>query len=387
VSAPSIVFISSLVFIVYVLAGYPLLLACYARLFPQPIRKAPLKKTLSIIIPVRNGAHWIEAKIRSLLESDYPGDLIELVIASDGSSDGTKEFVARCGDPRVRLLALPPRGKAVAVSRAMEHVSGEIVVLTDVRQPFARDALSRLVACFADPSIGVVTGELVIRQGTSLEEYNTGLYWRYEKWIRRNLNRVNAMLGATGSIYAIRRELAAPIPADILLDDVYLPFVAAFRGFRIYFEDNAKAFDIPTSLHSEFWRKVRTQAGVYQILFRFPGLLRPDNRRFIHFVSHKLGRLLLPFAMIAGFWSSFGLAAPGRWIALGAQALFYTLALVDPVIPEGNSIKRISAVIRAYVVLVAAALCAVAVFFIPAQSLWKDTRGANRPEFTSNEPS
>src|SRR5581483_5515782 len=168
----------------------------------------------------------------------------------------------------VRLLALPSGGKAAAVTRGFENASGEIIVLTDVRQTFDSEALASLVACFADASVGVVTGELVIREGRSLGEYNTGLYWRYEKWIRRNLNRVDAMLGATGSIYAIRRELAAPIPCEILLDDVYLPFKAAFQGFRIYFEDEAKAYDSPTSLRSEFWRKVRTQAGVYQILFR-----------------------------------------------------------------------------------------------------------------------
>ena len=101
--------------------------------------------------------------------------------------------------------------------------------------------------------------------------------------------------GATGAIYAIRASLAESIPADILLDDVYLPFVAAFKGYRIYFEDAAKAYDFPTSLQSEFRRKIRTQAGIYQILARFPKLLSPGNRRFVHFFSHKLGRLLLPF--------------------------------------------------------------------------------------------
>ena len=139
----------------------------------------------------------------------------------------------------------------------------------------------------------------MIREGANREEYNTGLYWRYEKWIRRNLNRIDAMLGATGSIYAIRRELAPQIPPEILLDDVYVPFAAAFRGSRIYFEDEAKAYDLPTALQAEFWRKVRTQAGVYQILFHFPALLSPFNRRFVHFLSHKMGRLLLPFALLA----------------------------------------------------------------------------------------
>ncbi len=373
-SAAVIVFVCSALFIIYVLAGYPLLLALGARLFPRPIHKEAAQKRVSIIVPVRNGARWIEPKIQSLLASDYPGELIEVLIVSDGSTDGTNDLVEHYPDSRVRLLALPPGGKAIAVTRGIDNASAEIIVLTDVRQEFDRQALSKLVACFADPAVGVVTGELVIREGSSLGEYNTGLYWRYEKWIRRNLSRVDAMLGATGSIYAIRRELAAPIPPGILLDDVYLPFTAVFRGFRIYFEDAAKAYDLPTSLRSEFWRKVRTQAGVYQILYRFPALLWPGNRRFAHFLSHKLGRLMLPFAMLAVVASSFGLPQPWRTVAVAGQIIFYGLALLDPKIAERNPLKRFSAVFRAFVVLVAAALCATAVLFVPARRLWKETR-------------
>jgi len=184
------------------------------------------------------------------------------------------------------------------------------------------------------------------------------------------------MLGATGSIYAIRRELAPQIPAEILLDDVYVPFAAAFRGARIFFEDEAKAYDLPTALQAEFWRKVRTQAGVYQILFHFPALLSPFNRRFVHFLSHKLGRLLLPFALLAAALASFFLPDPWRVVALGLQAIFYTLALADPLIPERSPLKRLSATIRAFVVLTAAAGCALAVFVLPARQLWKETRAS-----------
>ncbi len=372
----AIVFVSSAAIIAYVLFGYPVLLSLYARLAAKPIRKETARKRISIIVPVRNGAPWIKAKIQSLLASDYPSELIEILIVSDGSTDGTNDLVETYPDSRVRLIALPPGGKAVAVTRGLESASTEIIILTDVRQEFDPQALGKLVACFADPAVGIVTGELVIREGTTLGEYNTGLYWRYEKWIRRNLNRIDAMLGATGSIYALRRELAAPIPPEVLLDDVYLPFTAAFRGSRIYFEDAAKAYDIPSSLQSEFWRKVRTQAGVYQILFRFPALLWPGNRRFVHFLSHKLGRLMLPFAMLAVAASSFGLPYPWRTVAIASQIVFYALALLDPKIPEGNPLKRFSGVIRAFVVLVAAALCATAVLFLPARRLWKETRVA-----------
>jgi biofilm PGA synthesis N-glycosyltransferase PgaC len=369
-----LVFCASVALIGYVLVVYPLLLMVWARLFPKDISKSFVERSVSVLIPVRNGVQWVEAKIHSLLSSNYPTDLLDILIVSDGSTDGTDDLVFAFPDPRVRLLALPSGGKAAAVTAGLQHISGEIVVLTDVRQPFDPDAIRELVACFGDPSVGVATGELVIRSGVSSEEYNTGLYWRYEKWIRSNLNRMEVMLGATGSIYAIRRELASPIPTDVLLDDVYLPFAIAQRGFRIYFESRSKAYDTPTSLKSEFWRKVRTQAGVYQILFHFPALLSPTNPRFIHFLSHKLGRLLLPFCLIAAAVSSFWL--PGIWrpLALSAQGLSYGLALIDPAVPEGFPIKRFSAVVRAFVVLVSAALCAVVVFFRPAKHLWKETR-------------
>ncbi len=374
-STALIIFFLSIAFIAYVLIGYPVLLAIYARIFPKFIDKQ-LSATvrLSIVIPVRNGALWIAPKLKSLFASEYPPDLIDILVVSDGSTDGTDDIVANFEDRRVRLLVLPPGGKATAVSTALEQVTSDIVVLTDVRQQFDPQALARLVACFKDPSVGVVTGELVIRQGASSEEYNTGLYWRYEKWIRRNLNRVDAMLGATGAIYAIRRELTAPIPPEILLDDVYLPFVAAFQGSRIYFEDTAKAYDFPTSLQSEFRRKVRTQAGIYQIITKFPGLLWPGNRRFVHFFSHKLGRLLLPFAIISVLCSSFFLSAPWRGLAILGQALFYGAGMVDPMISENTAIKRLTAITRAFLVLTAAAFCAVVVFFLPAQRLWKETR-------------
>jgi cellulose synthase/poly-beta-1,6-N-acetylglucosamine synthase-like glycosyltransferase len=367
-------FTASIAFVCYVLAGYPLLLAIVAKAFPRHIQKHEWFPRVSVVVPVRNGSAWVEPKIRSLLASDYPANLLDVLIVSDGSTDGTDELVSRYPDARVALLALPPGGKAIAVTRGLAQVQGEIVVLTDVRQEFDPAAIKKLVACFAEASVGVATGELVIREGNTLEEQQTGLYWRYEKWIRRNLNRVDAMLGATGSIYAIRRELARAIPPGTLLDDVFLPFTIAFQGYRIYFECDAKAFDLPTGLETEFWRKVRTQAGVYQIIGRFPRLLWPGNRRFVHFMSHKVGRLLLPFALLIAFFSSLALPWPYKWLAIAAQALFYGMALLDRLLRNRTPLKRITAVVRAFVVLVAAAGCAVVVFFLPATTLWRETR-------------
>jgi len=271
---------------------------------------------------------------------------------------------------------VPHGGKALALNAGMKRARGEILFFTDVRQDLEPDSLSRLVACFGDPAVGVVSGELVITKGGgSAEEAQTGLYWRYEKAIRKRLSQLDSILGATGCIYAMRSELAAPIPPGTLLDDMYLPLLAFFRGYRVVMEEAALAYDVPTVLNSEFRRKVRTLAGVYQIIGRFPALLTPANRMWIHFVSHKLGRLLLPFALLAIAVSSFALPRPFRGMALLAQALFYVLAVLDRWLPESFPLKRLSSVMRTFVVLIAAALCAISIAFRSSDAFWTTPTG------------
>jgi hypothetical protein len=222
--------------------------------------------------------------------------------------------------------------------------------------------------------VGVVSGELVIRQGAGLEEASVGLYWKYEKWIRKQLSRLDSVPGATGCIYAMRRELATLLPRDVLNDDMYLPLAAFFRGFRVILDDSSLAFDYPTALASEFRRKVRTLAGVYQIVGYYPALLGPRNRMWIHFVSHKLARLFMPWAILAAAVASFGLPAPWKGWALGAQAAAYLLALVDGWLPARFPLRRLTSPVRTFAVLMAASLCALAILFVPPRVLWKETQ-------------
>jgi cellulose synthase/poly-beta-1,6-N-acetylglucosamine synthase-like glycosyltransferase len=256
----------------------------------------------------------------------------------------------------------------------MARASGEILFFTDVRQQLHPGSLANLVACFADPEVGVASGELVIRDGTGIEEASVGLYWKYEKWIRRQLSRLDSVPGATGCIYAMRRELASPLPEDTLNDDMYLPLGAFFRGFRVIVDDAALAFDYPTPLAGEFHRKVRTLAGVYQIAGFYPALLGPRNRMWLHFFSHKLARLLMPWAMVAAAASSFGLPAPWKVWAIGAQAAAYMLALLDAWLPGNFPLKRLTSPVRTFAVLMMASLCALSILFVPARVLWKETR-------------
>jgi cellulose synthase/poly-beta-1,6-N-acetylglucosamine synthase-like glycosyltransferase len=367
------VFAVASAFVVWVLFGYPVLLGLLARLRPgSPVRKRFCLKPVSILLPVANGERYMRRKLESLLALDYPRELVEIIVASDGSTDRTCSIVEEFD---VRLLRLPKSGKAVALNRLVEEARGEVLFFTDVRQPVAPESLKHLVACLQDPTVGAATGELFIRRGESDEEANVGLYWRYEKWIRRRLSALDSILGATGCIWAMRRDLVVPLPAGTLLDDVYQPLNVFFRGYRVVMEETARAWDDPTPLKGEFRRKVRTQAGMYQILRAYPQLLGPANRMWLHFVSHKVGRLLLPFALIAIAVSSVWLPHPWNLVVGTAQAAVYGLAVLDLAVPDGMVLKRVTAPLRAFFVLVLAALCAVAVFFVPADRLWQPDQG------------
>lgn len=364
-------FVGAALFIVYVVAGYPLLLRWLA---PRPVRKQPIRKTVSVILPVAGGERWIAGKLESILALDYPRELVEILVVANGCRDRSAEIAAGFASRGVELLRLEAADKGLAINRAVERARGEILFFTDVRQKLDPASLSELVNNFADPEVGVVSGEVVILEGVTEEEASVGLYRRYENWIRGQLSRIDSVFGATGCIWAMRRALAAPMPAGTLLDDMHLPLAAFFAGYRLVFDPGAKAFDYPTALDSEFRRKVRTLAGVYQVIGAYPALLGPANRMWIHFVSYKLARLLLPWALLAAAVSGFFLPQPWAAVGLGLQAAFYALAAADVWVPERGALKRISSPARTFVVLMAAAACAVSVWFVADGRLWKPTR-------------
>jgi cellulose synthase/poly-beta-1,6-N-acetylglucosamine synthase-like glycosyltransferase len=369
------VFVLAALGIVYVIAGYPIFLALEARYFPKPVRRSEdYRLTASILIAVRNGARWLAAKLESVLAQDYPRELVEIIVISDGSTDATEAVAASYGGRGVRLLTVPAGGKPAALNFAVPRATGEVLLLTDVRQRLEPDCLKKLVASMADPSVGVVSGDLRIGPAKSEEEKNTGLYWRYENWIRGNLAKVDSMLGATGPIYLIRRSLYTPIPEDSLLDDVFLPLSVHLKGYRLVLEQGAIAVDEPTDLRTEFRRKVRTQAGILQLMATFPGLFSRRNRMRFHFVSLKIGRLLLPYLFIALLVSSLMLPLPWRWWMAGPQLVFWGLALADPLMPAGSFARKLTSVPRSIGVLILAALAALKIIFVPPRKLWVETR-------------
>ena len=310
----------------------------------------------------------------SLLALDYPPGLIDIYVLSDGSTDSTAAIAARFADRSVHFQQLPHGGKAAALNAGLALATGEILFLTDVRQALEPGSLRALISCFADPAVGAVSGELIIRDGATLEEANVGLYWKYEKWLRKRLSALDSVLGATGCIYAMRRGLARPLPPGCLLDDMFLPLQAFFAGYRVVFEEQARAYDYPTSLDSEFRRKVRTLAGNYQLIGYLPQLLGPANRLWLHFVSHKLARLLLPFALLLLLATAPFLPPPWHIVCTAGQLAFYLIALGDPLIPGSFPGKKLSSPARTFVVLMAASFCAASILFRPKADFWVQPR-------------
>jgi cellulose synthase/poly-beta-1,6-N-acetylglucosamine synthase-like glycosyltransferase len=318
---------------------------------------------------VHNGAQHVVSKLRSLQALDYPRDRIEILVYSDGSTDATEQLLAAVAknDARVRVFCSKERrGKPTALNVMHDAATGEVLLMTDVRQTLAPTALRHLVDVLADPAVGCVSGNLVL-SGAS----GAGAYWRYEKLIRGWEAQLGSMVGVSGSLYALRRSDFQKLPADLLLDDVFVPLCIARRRKGIVLAAQAIAYDRACDDEQEFARKVRTLAGNYQLISKLPWLLVPGkNPLWLTLVSHKLLRLACPWALLALFGSSWLLAfagpSPGErsfWLALAlSQSLFYVLAVL------GSRAGRPGSLARTFVVLNAAALL----------GLWRFLRGSQQ---------
>jgi poly-beta-1,6-N-acetyl-D-glucosamine synthase len=334
----------------YIYAGYPVVALLRARLRPRTVARAVERRShpattpfpdrrvhalapkVSVVVVAYNEAASIEARLENLLALDYPANQLEIIVGSDGSTDNTVELARRYQPFGVRVHAFNHRGGKPAVLNALvPQASGEIVLFADARQRFEPATLRALVANFADPAVGAVSGELMLEaaEGTANAGHGAAMYWRYEKMIRSAESRADSTVGATGAIYAIRRSLFAPIPDDTLLDDVLIPLRIVRQGYRVIFEPAARAFDrMSATAAQEFGRKARTIAGTFQLFSRERWLFSPRrNRLWFATMSHKGIRLLLPVlhagALTANIMAS--AAWPYQWL-LGAHAMFYAAA-------------------------------------------------------------
>jgi cellulose synthase/poly-beta-1,6-N-acetylglucosamine synthase-like glycosyltransferase len=361
--------------VAYVYIGYPVIMWAFARWLKRRSDVAEISPSVSIVLAVRNGMALLPWKMTHLFDLDYP-NIKEIIVVSDGSTDGTAEFLGGLSDPRLKTILLDKhRGKAVALNAGMKEATADVLLFVDIRPRIAPGAVQHLVTRFADPMVGCVAGELVLVQDRQNPVAGAvgGLYWRYEQWIRKCEASYDSPVGVYGGFYAIRRALAVPQPEGIILDDMFQPLSIIRQGYRSVLEPRAFVYDEwPQKTSAEFHRKVRTLAGNFQLMQLAPWVLSPQNRVFFQLFSHKILRLFVPYLFVSALLASILLAGGSRFYAAlaGLQLLILLLALVSlrygiPVI------GRIGAPIGALLMLNTAAVVGLYKFLVTRGPLWR----------------
>ena len=324
-------FFSALV--LYVYAGYPLLLAFLARVFPQPSpRNDRYSAPVSLLISAFNEAQVITEKLENALALDYPQGPLEIIVISDCSDDGTDEIVRGFASRGVRLIRQSQRlGKTAGLNLAVPQANGQILVFSDANAIYKSDAVQQLVAHFIDEKIGYVVGNARYSDAGDqvASAQSEGLYWKLETWLKQKESEFGSVVGGDGAIYAIRRELFSPLrPTDI--NDFLNPLQIVSRGYRGVYEPAAVCFEeAGESFEKEFGRKVRIIGRSLNALLREPTVLLPwvQPRHWFALVSHKLLRWFIPLFLFALLCCNLALLGSIFYrVTLGFQLLFYAFA-------------------------------------------------------------
>jgi cellulose synthase/poly-beta-1,6-N-acetylglucosamine synthase-like glycosyltransferase len=330
------VFWASVGVVAYVYLGYPLVLAALRPVFRKAIVTGAMQPTVCLFIAANDEASIMEAKLRNSVTVEYPASHLTVVVASDGSVDGTNEIVRAFPAPNVRLMAFPERrGKIAAINDGLAQVECDVVVFSDANTFLRPGAVNALVRNFADPSVGAVSGDVILMGDRAALAGPEDLYYRYERWMQRAESEIGSMLGVDGALYAIRRELFSPPPADTILDDMAIPMSVARSRHRVVFEPEAVAHESGSSSSSEeFSRKVRVVAGAIQFLLRPESGIPPgDVQLVMALVSHKALRWLSPVFAAMAFLASLLLAAHSPvffWVVV-AELAFVALGALGAV--------------------------------------------------------
>ncbi len=325
----TLLFWVSVSMLLYIYAGYPLLVWLLARCFGREPAKRDITPSVSLLIPAYNEAAHIESKLRNSLALDYPRGQLEIVVASDGSTDGTNAIAKRFEPQGVRLIVLRDNiGKSAMLSRTVPLLRGELVVFSDASSELEPGSLRALVRSFADLRVGCVSGLYRLTGGTDLRGQGEGLYWRYETFLKRQESRLHSILGAHGACYAIRKSLFQRFGESEINDDYLVPMRIIGQGYRAVYEPQAVAWERElASVGGEFARRRRIAAGNCQQMIALRRMLSPFYGWVaLSFVSHKILRTLAPLFLLVLLASSLWLPRPWGGLALGAQALLYASA-------------------------------------------------------------
>jgi len=341
------IFWFSLCFVVYTYLIYPALIVTISYLKINPVNSFDNDyselPSITMIIVVRNEENRVMDKLSNCREINYPEDLLEICFVSDGSTDGTNEILNARQD--ITFFEEPEHlGKPAQLNNAVSRTNGDFIVFSDVRQKYGKDTLLKLINNFKDPEIGAVSGELHLDETGTSTSRNIGLYWKYEKMIRKAESRLDSTVGVSGAIYAIRRNLFEPIPEDTILDDIEIPLNIIKKGYRVIFDSGAVAYDISHSdIRREWERKVRTLTGNFQLFRRNVWLFNPfKNRIFIQALSHKFFRLLIPYALMVILITSSIVEGITFKIFFTGQIIAYSLGVAGLLFGNLNRISLVN---------------------------------------------
>jgi len=333
--------------IFYVYFGYPALLYLFARKSKKhgvPVFALP---RISLLISAYNERSVIGRKLENSLALQYPKELLDIIVISDCSDDGTDEVVLGFAHRGVRLVRLAQRlGKSLGINEAVPQAHGDFLVFSDANALYQPDALLRLISCFADPHVGYVVGNAryVEPQGQPSSAESEGLYWKLETWLKKKESDLGSVVGGDGAIYAIRRELFTPLlPTDI--NDFLNPLQIIVRGYRGVYEPQAICHEeAGDSFEKEFRRKVRIVSRSLNAIFRAPAVLLPWNqpRHWFALVSHKLLRWFVPVFLILSLFAALCLwSSPFYRMAFLLQLAFYALAVAGWALEKRGSAPKV----------------------------------------------
>lgn len=329
----------------YIYFGYPGLLLVLSKFRSKPVREGDVTPRMTFVIPAYNEEKTIAAKIENTLSLDYPGDKIEIVVASNGSTDRTNKIVSQWNDPRVRLVALERPGKMQALNEGVRAATGEVLVFTDADFLLDSHSLRLMARKFADPEVGGVCGARntsMHRGGDSTGE-GEGLYHRWDKWQKVRESEIGSVFAADGLLYAIRRQLYVPIDDPNQSDDQAISMRVVLQGYRLLFEPKATAWEnAPVNAESEFKRKVRITQHSVASLLKLGRPLYTSGWYSVELLSHKLVRHMVAFFLIPLFIANAFIARRSRFykMTMIGQIVFYALAAVGALLrnkPAGKA--------------------------------------------------
>jgi cellulose synthase/poly-beta-1,6-N-acetylglucosamine synthase-like glycosyltransferase len=347
---PEFVFWFSALVVLLVYVGYPAFVWLLGHLVGKGApRRRDIQPCVTVIIPVHNEEDIIREKLENCLRVDYPRDKLQIVVASDGSTDDTNRLVRSFSGEGVRLVELPTRGgKTRAINCSMEAATGDIVVFTDANAFLQPEAVSRLARNFADPEVGCACGQrlYVDHRGYRVEE-GEGLYWKYERFVKECESRLHSVMGADGAIFAIRRDLYRPLDPT-LIDDLVTSLRILAEGHRVVSEPSAYVHErVAATGSEEFGRKKRIVARAMRGLAYMRALLNPVNHPLfsVQLFVHKVLRWLVPVFLGAMLLANAALL--DRWpyaLAFVAQVIFYGAAAIGALAgpPAGEANRLIS---------------------------------------------